>query len=573
MGQPWLDQAKELPITQAANPVWHSILQPTESKYVTWLRRIGGRFQAKVEETLSKGKMPNLRNHASQYRDSEPELVYRMACLWAMGRPDVLRVHNHRRVAELETMFFRGALDHDMQDKVRVMDPSFTFMDLRFMRDAEVDANAMGPVEDLRTAEIQKLVANFKVFKIRLLTEQNEWRRYSMARREWEDSTQAEITKYREAVHDALTSAVQEHQASCFRADCTPTFENMEVFFENAIKAFADAPGVQCRVDDVLRLNVYNLVIQGCNHSRILKDTVSAITTETNHHPKMCVNVVILPNTPAWGDGQDRKNPGFNKLVANARAAVIQALEEECNQLVVHECVATFDANLFAKSPDRELRLDFALVVADKRDSTGALGTPWARSALWRRRAVAQVVAPMPRSEFKDWTNPMVAYDRGNMHHAIEGRQWASGHQLYTAIIDGLLQDVSTSFSCVHVRDHTLYDDELGLAVLNHRSKQRGVGHCLGYAGATWKTAMDGANIAAFKVNNALEEHIIRMAKAGVYNVPGTRPLGSEPKADEKTRPTLAEDKFVLCMPRANDALPLRQPVLDEWVSVQAGSR
>jgi hypothetical protein len=63
------------------------------------------------------------------------------------------------------------------------------------------------------------------------------------------------------------------------------------------------------------------------------------------------------------------------------------------------------------------------------------------------------------------------------------------------------------------------------------------------------------------------------MAKAGVYNVPGTRPLGSEPKADEKTRPTLAEDKFVLCMPRANDALPLRQPVLDEWLSVQAGSR
>ncbi len=62
------------------------------------------------------------------------------------------------------------------------------------------------------------------------------------------------------------------------------------------------------------------------------------------------------------------------------------------------------------------------------------------------------------------------------------------------------------------------------------------------------------------------------MAKAGVYNVPGAKPLGNEPKADERTRPMLHEEKLVLCMPRANDALPLRQLVLDEWASVQAGS-
>ena len=138
---------------------------------------MGGRFQAKIEETLSKGKMPNLRNYASQYRDSEPELVYRMACLWDVGRPDVLRLHNRARATELENMFYRGALDRDMIDKVRVTDPSFVFTDLRFMRDMEIDANVAHPLDDLNAAEVQKHLANFKDFKIRLQKEQNEWRR------------------------------------------------------------------------------------------------------------------------------------------------------------------------------------------------------------------------------------------------------------------------------------------------------------------------------------------------------------------------------------------------------------
>jgi len=572
LSSPWLDPTKELPVTNANNPMWHGILQPSEAKYTTWLRRVGGRFQAKIEEQLSKGKMPNLRNYASQYRDSEPELVYRMACLWEHGRLDVMRLHSRLRAAELEAMFFRGALDRDMIDKVRVLDPSFVFVDsLRFMRDVEADPNAQLPVDELCAAEAQKQVADFKLFRIRLQTEQNEWRRYTVARREWDESAQAELTMYREAVHDSLVAAVREHMATCFQADCTATFETRELYCESAIKTFADSPGVQCRVEDVLRLNVYNLAMQGASHSRVLKDTVGTIKSETAHHPKTSVSVVILPNTPAWGDGGERWVPAYNRLVSNARAAVLSALAEECNEVVVQECVAMFDATGFQKSPDRELRLDFALVVSNKREEgEGGLESPWTQSVLWRRRAVPQIVSAMPRASFRDWSKQMVAYDRGNMDGAQERRQWASGHQLYMAIIESLLQDVGTSNRFVHVRDHTLYDDELGLAVLTHRAKQKGLGHCLGYAGATWKAAMAGANIAAYNVNTSLEEHIIRMSKDGTYIVPGVRSLGAEPKPNETTRPSLAEEKFVVCAPRANESLPLRQTFLDEWSSAKA---
>jgi hypothetical protein len=305
-------------------------------------------------------------------------------------------VRSRIRAAELEAMLFRGALDRDMMDNVRVMDPSFTFMDLRFMRDAESDTNVAAPMDDLHAAETSKQFADFKVFKIRMLTEQNEWRRCTVARREWEDTTQAEITKYREAVHDSLVSAVTQHEATCFLTGCTATYEAMELFFEGAIKSFGDGPGVQCRVENVLRLNVCNLAMQGPSHSRTLKRTVNAIKSETAHHPKTCVSIVILPNTPAWGEGSERKSPSYNKLVANARTAVINALAEECNELVVQECVVMYDAAGFSKSPDRELRLDFAVAVSDKRDEGGVYESPWTQSALWRRR-VSDAALQLPR--------------------------------------------------------------------------------------------------------------------------------------------------------------------------------
>ena len=191
LASPWLDQTRELPVQQATNPVWHSILTPTEDKYVAWLRRVGGRFQAKVEETLAKGKMPNLRNFASQYRDAEPELVWRTVCMWMSGRPDVMRLSSRARFTDLEHMFFRGVLDKDLFDKARVTDPTFNFLDLRFMRDVGVDVNVSAPADDFQAAEVEKQLMDVKVFKLRLQAEQNEWRRYNVALQEWGDSTQA----------------------------------------------------------------------------------------------------------------------------------------------------------------------------------------------------------------------------------------------------------------------------------------------------------------------------------------------------------------------------------------------
>ena len=572
LAAPWLDQTRELTVDQLKNAAWHHILTPSEEKFVTWLRRVGGRFQAKVEETLAKGKIPNLRNYASQYRDTEPELVWRMACVWESGRTEMFRSHSTARFQELEQMFLRGALDRDLIDEVRVLDPSFQFLELRFMRDLGVDVNAHhNPAEDLSNAEVEKQKADFKLFKLRLQSEQHQWRRYVTALKELGDSTMAEVTKHREALHDALTQAVKEHTAASFCAECTATREAMPSFFESSIKNFADQPPAR-RVDDVLRINVHNLAMQGSNHSRLLKETVDTIRTEANHHPSTSIAIVVLPNTPAWGQGQ-RTGPAFQKQVSTARSTVLAALSEECNGLVLQECVAMYDPESMY-SPDREYRVDFLLVVSEQRDQAGNLLAQFTKSLLWRRRAVPKHLPVFHRANFADWTKAMTAFDRGNLDASAERRQWASGSGLLGGILEALLTDVPTSnvLPC-HVRDHTMYDDQLGLAVLQLDAKHQamqGVALRLGYAGATWKAAMPGASFIARNAAVALEDHIYQFVKENNYRLPNFRSLGAEPKVDDALKPSINLEVFTLCAPRANQELPLRQSVLDDWNKIQA---
>ena len=72
----------------------------------------------------------------------------------------------------------------------------------------------------------------------------------------------------------------------------------MLTFFEHSIKTFAEQPPAK-RVEDVLRINVFNLAMQGSGHSRLVKETTDAVRVECNHHSRTSVSVVLLPNTPA----------------------------------------------------------------------------------------------------------------------------------------------------------------------------------------------------------------------------------------------------------------------------------
>lgn len=121
------------------------------------------------------------------------------------------------------------------------------------------------------------------------------------------------------------------------------------------------------------------------------------------------------------------------------------------------------------------------------------------------------------------------------------------------------------------VRDHTLWDDQLGLAVLQHPASKTGI--TMGYTGVVSKCTHPSANIVAYNVSNALQDHVFKMVKESQLTIPGYRGAGAEPSIDPHQKPTYKESQFTLCAPRSNGELPLHQHIIDEWNRVQAAQR
>ena len=81
------------------------------------------------------------------------------------------------------------------------------------------------------------------------------------------------------------------------------------------------------------------------------------------------------------------------------------------------------------------LQVDLWLVISSSETCEGQLVSPFAKSALYVRRTVGERVIAMQRQEFQDWSNAMVAFDRGNLSADMERRQWFSGRSRITALL------------------------------------------------------------------------------------------------------------------------------------------
>jgi len=98
LAAPFLDDTKELPVKQGQNAMWYRNLKPSEIKYATFFRRSRLRFEAKIADTISKGKAPNPRAPGADYRDRDQEAVWRMACLWEEAQSTLVQRCSEQRV-------------------------------------------------------------------------------------------------------------------------------------------------------------------------------------------------------------------------------------------------------------------------------------------------------------------------------------------------------------------------------------------------------------------------------------------------------------------------------------------
>lgn len=566
LASPFLDESRPLPVTERENATWATILTPSEEKFVTWIERVQGRYNQKIEEQLSKGKVPNLRNYSHMYRDQEPEMVWRISCVFTAALPTMKAAMTESRIQEITAQFKRGVLDNDMLDKARCLSPAFLYEDLRFIRSSQDDAGIPNQSDGdaLSNAEKQKVHADFKYMELRLKSEQASWRRHLLALKTYDDTTQAELTQFRERAHDLRSIAINAHAEALYQAESLVSLKYLPPFFEKALATFAEQPQSRVQAEDVVRINMFNLPMMGQWFSRQLNDIAELIRLECAHHPTNTLCLVMLPNTTKWGQGME-SNATRDDNIEAACKDVVAKLKEPHNDLLIQDVFALFRHDtMYSKT--REMRAVFLMAVSDMKAADGkSLQSRFQSSVAWKRKAVIEALPVFNRQDFRDWTKVATPFDHGNPDASVDRKQWFSGSGFLAGIITASLNGLGlTAAQCCHVRDWTLYDDQLAVAVMELNSRSDKHLPMFAYAGGTFPD-LGGLTIAE-NVKEAIHTSMLAMVVAGTYHIPGHREPGPEPKA--ASRPVFKTDDMNLTCARANNELPILQSVHDVWDSV-----
>ena len=141
-----------------------------------------------------------------------------------------------------------------------------------------------------------------------------------------------------------------------------------------------------------------------------------------------------------------------------------------------------------------------------------------------------------------------------------------TGSNMYKNVLQGAWTGVSSP-KYVFVRDYTLYDASIVQACsgFNANSAMHGT-PVVGYAGACFLHAEASAkrNILDY-ASNLMRRWLFSAVEKKAYAIPGLRL--PQPLAPGGPPPTYNENSFTVCFPRSDGSLPIRQAVLDEWLT------
>jgi hypothetical protein len=257
------------------NPVFNSILEVTEEKLITWIDRVYCRFTSKVQETVSKQKAPNLRNQAASYRDPDPMIVRRAACIFTKSRPTMQATLTPKRMKDVSNMFYRGALACYLDHEAKLLRKDFKFEDLGYLRTTDscgVPMESMeSEVQESSMIELAKRDADFKYASEILKVEQLAWRRFLTDLKTWDGQNSAEIATFRERLADAFLASASDVMRTAYHIGSVPSIASAGVFASSALQAFADSTPA-CPPGDVLRVTVWNLPMLGQLKNAWLQD-------------------------------------------------------------------------------------------------------------------------------------------------------------------------------------------------------------------------------------------------------------------------------------------------------------
>ena len=583
LSAPYLQAGASLPVTKKENLMWYEILLPTPDKYLAWIRRLKGKFQARVQETYAREKKPNMRSHSAAYRDPEAdrEMVWRMACLWQASLPTQAVLSRRQTVAARLELFQAGQLDEDLKVKVKAMDPSFKFEDLRYVREEVSAANTHACLasdteqsERLVEAEVALQMASVEVFKLKLHGEEAAWSDYRLKLSTWEEATEETKRQQRLEILRSVESAVTGYANLHFAVESVESVLAISNWFDQKLLHLASSQiaARHLQGNSTHRVEVISLSALGQQFSVKLGELAIRACGCVNAFPVRSCLLVVLPNSPGWGKGaQGALTPeSVDREIVQGRRDVLAEFCKPEHGVLVKEVWIVFDKELAGRS----LQCPMLMLISNAVDVTGRLVSLYSKSQLWKRSAVAEPVRAMPREEFRDWTQDMglsAPPFRCRNPKPFERRQWNSGVALWKT----LLRHVYEGFPVVEgelaqIREWTLNDDCLPRAVMELQMERQARLPTLAYAGCTFNKFVKsgGGPLVKANVEVSIKDHLSSLYRAKRYQFPGVLPLQEAAPLDTSGRP-VAPPNLELCAP-SEAMLPLKQAALDAFAHTKS---
>ena len=521
-----------------------------------------------MQETISRGRAPSLRNFAAQYRDSDPLAVWKATCLFAAALPRATEVYGGSPgVLALIADFRKGLLDNTLMDKARAADKSMEFDDLSYIRKKLQGAMASwspGKLDRaLGDAEDKKLMAEFDLLIAEIQGEELQFVQHIAEKGALEDRVQGEVTAAREEADKIKEKALEAHLVPYYSVEALPDRAGFRPYMQRAGRGFHEAPPKTAE-EHGLVLHILSLSAMGVHHSLYLGEMASLLEEQCTAHPKSTAALVVMGNTPVWGKNLKPKQSGWEESVEEARAEAINVFTSNKN-LRVRRVLGKYSSQLIY-SADRELAVEFLMIISSQ-ESDGVLVSGYARSPVWTRKAIPNDLEALPRSSFQHYTEPFLR-THGNLDAMVELRQWHTGAAFWDAVLTSLHQGAlgSDALTC-HVREYYLYDPELGKAVMNIRARGSSKQPVYGYAGVTTRDYLHtgaGKNIADH-ARGALMQNLSFAVDCG-YKMLGYTPPARI--AESRSPAELLRAPVLKHTAVRDKELPLLQSVHDKWDAV-----
>jgi len=578
LSAPYLQAGASLPVTKKENQMWYEILTPTPDKYLAWIQRLKGKFQARVQETYAREKKPNMRSHSAAYRDPEVdrEMVWRMACLWQASLPTQGVMSRRQTVAARQELFQAGHLDEDLKVKVKAMDPSFKFEDLRYVREEVSAANSHACLasdaeqsEKLVEAELAVQMASVEVFKLKLHGEEAAWSDYRLRLSTWEDATEETKRQQRLEILRLVETAVSGYANLHFAVESVESVLAIANWLDQKLLRVASGQiaARHLRENATHRVEVMSFSALGQQYSVKLSDLALRVGGSLNAFPARSCCLVALPNSPSWGHGAQGglTLEQVEKEIVQGRRDVLAEFCKPEHGVLVKEVWIVFDRDLAGCS----LQCPMLMLISNAVDGTGRLVSLYAKSLLWKRSAVSEPVRAMPKEEFRDWTIDQgiaALPPRCRNAQPFQRRQWNSGVALWKTLLRNVFEGIPLAEGeLAHVREWTLNDDCLPRAVMELEMERQARLPTLSYAGCTFNKFVKsgGGPLVKANVEVSIKDHLSQLYRAKKYQFPGVPPVQEAAPLDMSGRP-VAPQNLELCAP-SDALLPLKQMALDAF--------